>query len=853
MKFSCNIADYYSDIDFRALPKDELVTRMGLQLGAIESFADYAPKYKDVIVVRVVECIKHPNADKLSLCRVDDGGMMQHVERGEDGLVQVVCGAPNVRAGILAAWIPPGATVPASYDTDPFVLEARELRGKVSNGMLASKKELAINDDHDGILEIDEAEIGRVPAVGEPVAPLYGLDDFVIDCENKMFTHRPDCFGNLGIAREVAGIFGKKFTSPEWYGGTVTFDDADEVSLMSDNQIPTKVPRIMTVAMKNVTVKPSPIRLQAYLQRVGIKPINNVVDVTNYVMHLTAQPLHAFDLDKLASRSEKLGVFPRMATKGEKIMLLGNKEVILTEEDMVISTDKQVVALAGVMGGAETEVDETTKNILIECATFDMYTVRRTSMRHGLFTEAVTRFNKGQSPKQNPHVLAYAMKAMNDHAGAVQASNVTDAPLAEDHKGELVFRLYDGVRGPMEGPEPISISFINERLGTQLTIEEVCALLENVEFSAYPKDEAELFYWAPYWRMDIAIPEDVVEEIGRLYGYDKLPVTLPARSSKPAPRNARFDFARSLAKKLQKAGANELLTYSFVHGDLLKNTGTQPEESAYHLRNALSPDLQYYRTSLLPSLLAKVRQNSKAQAGSENNEFALFEIGKAHVKGENKEHEELPKQMRRLAFVHVADQKTAKNYDGAPYYQAKQYVDYVTNGQAKYLPLDTNDYPISAPFQLGRSAVIMVADQVLGIVGEFNHRTKAHLKLPDFCAGFELDIDLLQTHISEKRYKPLSVYPSTEQDMTLEVDETVTWQHIEELLHAELAVAKAESGYDYDIEPLDIYQSEGATKKRITFRIRLTHYEKTLKTEEVSILFAQLAKVAKELLGATLI
>lgn len=445
------------------------------------------------------------------------------------------------------------------------------------------------------------------------------------------------------------------------------------------------------------------------------------------------------------------------------------------------------------------------------------------------------------------------MKAMNDHAGAEQASSVTDAPLVEDDRGELVFRLSEGVHSPMNGPEPIAVSFINERLGTQLTIDEVCTLLENVEFRAYPKDDEELFYWAPIWRMDIAIPEDIVEEVGRLYGYEKLPVVLPARSTKPASRNTRLDFARSVAKKLEKVGANELLTYTFVHGDLLKNTGTDPEQWAFHLRNALSPELQFFRTSLLPSVLAKVRHNNKAQAGQDDNEFALFEIGKAHLKTEKEADEDLPKQMRRLAFVYAADQKAAKKHAGAAFYQAKHYVDYVTNGQAKYLPLDTNEYPISAPFQLGRSAIVLLNDQMLGVVGEFTHKTKSYLKLPDFCAGFELDIDLLMSHLEDKRYKPLSVFPGIEQDMTLEVDEAKTWQHIEELLHAELAVAKAESGYDYTIEPLDIYQVEGSDKKRITFRVKVTHHAKTLKTEEVNALFAQLAKAAKETLDATLI
>ena len=521
MKFSLNLAQDYSNVDLKSISREELLKRIGAQLGAVEEVEDWAPKYKGVVVVKVVSCEQHPNADRLHVCTIDDGGTTTGVKRGEKGLVQVVCGAPNVHAGMLAAWIPPGATVPASFGTsEPFMLDARELRGVVSNGMLASPKELGISDDHSGILELDPEEIGKTPKPGEPLTNYFGLDDFVVDLENKMFTHRPDCFGNLGVARELAGISGLKYKSPDWY----TKDSAEsreqraEVKLEVKNQAGKLVSRFMAVAMSGVTVGKSPVWLQAALARVGLKPINNVVDVTNYVMHLTGQPLHAFDKDKLAS--SHLG--PRMAKKGERLALLNGKTIELTEDDIVISTSEKAVALAGIMGGSETEVDDNTKNIVIECATFDMYNVRRTSMRHGLFTDASTRFTKGQSPLQNARVLAYAIKMMSETAGATQASHVYD------------------IHGKLDEPNIVTVDagFINERLGSKLTAKDIASLLEKTEFEivSVPAGKNKLHIRPPFWRMDIEIAEDIVEEIGRLYGFDKLPLTLPARPAKPAAK-----------------------------------------------------------------------------------------------------------------------------------------------------------------------------------------------------------------------------------------------------------------------------------------------------------------------------
>lgn len=836
MKVSLNLAQEYSNVDLKSIPRDELLRRIGEQLGAVEDVIDWAPKFEGAVIVRVVSCEKHPDADKLSVCRIDDGGKNQDVARTEDGLIQVVCGAPNARADMFAVWLAPGVIVPSSRDKDPFTLEVRDIRGQVSNGMLASASELGISDDHAGIVDVTAEAAGKEPVPGEPLTGYAGLDDFVIDCENKMFTHRPDCFGVLGVARELAGISGLAFKSPDWYLQSPQFEEKNDLPIAVRNDVMDIVPRFMAVAMQGVTVKPSPLWLQALLTRVGIKPVNNVVDVTNYVMHLTGQPLHAFDYDKIKQRSDNPGIFPRLSQKGEKLLLLGGKEIELAGEEIVISTDKQVVALAGVMGGADTEVDENTKNIIIECATFDMYSIRRTSMRFGLFTDAVTRYTKGQSPLQNDRVLLFAMQRMGQLTGAKQASAVIDIHnLAESYDAQT-----------MHGSTMVQASFINERLGGQLTEADICKLLQNVEFATEVTGDAGIQITAPFWRQDIEIPEDIVEEIGRLHGYDKLPVELPERTARPTPKNQLFEYKQLLREKLLRAGANEVLTYSFVHGDLLKKTGTDPERWAYHIRNAISPDLQYYRTSLLPSLLSKIHANIKTQAGSSDNRFAIFEIGKAHVT-EAKENG-LPVQMERLALVFTADDKTARaHHGGAAYYQAKKYLDWITEDQAICEPLKNTDYPITAPYQPGRSATVSIGGEVLGVIGEFTPEVCRGLKLPEFTAGFELDIAMLLKYLEPKPYAPLSEYPGSQQDLTLEVDGSTSYFEVGQALAMALQTRAAEQGYTWALSPQDIFTPEGSDKKRLTFRIEVHHPHKTLKTEEVTALIDLLAEAATSL------
>lgn len=822
MKVSLQLANQYSNIDFTTISVDEILRRIGAQLGAVEEVIDYASRFQGVVIAKVVLCEKHPNADKLNVCLVDDGGVAQGVDRNADGLVQVVCGAPNVRAGITVAWLPPGSTVPSSVDKDPFVLGSRELRGIVSNGMLASAMELGISEDHDGILEISDP--GAAP--GSPLLNLFGLNDVIIDCENKMFTHRPDCFGVLGVARELAGITGQAFVSPDWYNQSAVSSAAPEgtLALAGKNEVVHKVPRFMVQVVEGVTMGPSSTQVQSWLSRLGSRPINNIVDATNFYMHLTAQPTHVFDYDKvkaICNDPENVVIFPRMAVEGEKIDLLNGKTITLTAEDIVIATDKQAIALGGVMGGAATEVDDTTKNIIVECANFDMYTIRRTSMRHGLFTDAVTRFNKGQSPLQNAIVLQKLVADICEQTNAKAGVQYDSAP------EESSFVLE---------PVAVSVDFVNARLGSSLDAEDMQTLLTNVEFQV-EVSEGNLVVTPPFWRKDIEIVEDIVEEVGRLHGYDKLPIVLPMRTTAPAAKNPSLELKSRLRSTLARAGASEIVTYSFVSGKLLEDA-TQNTTEAYQLGNALSPELQYYRLTLTPSLASKVYQNIRAGY----DQFALFEIGKTHIKGQGVNDEGLPIENEVFSLVYAANDKKVAEGTGAAYFNAKQYLDFVAQSLGLTLDFDPIDkdpaYEITKPYDIERSALVTdrSTGNYIGIVGEFKASVRKKLKLPTHSAGFELMLSpILESITGTKRaYKPLARFPHIVQDITFKTSKEQQFGDLFEAV-SETAQQQAEPhGYVASVESRDIYHKEHSPQKHITLRLDVHHPDRTLTTDEVT-------------------
>jgi phenylalanyl-tRNA synthetase beta chain len=827
---------------------DDLVLRIGAQLGAVEEVVPIGDKYKGALIVRVVSCEPHPDSDHMHVCKIDDGRAAENVERDEQGLVQVVCGAPNVRAGMTAVWLPPGATVPSTYfDVDSFVLGTRKLRGIDSNGMLASPKELALGDSHEGILEITDhpdEHANHVP--GTPFDEAYNfVGDHVIDMENKMFTHRPDCFGWLGIAREIEGIYQRPYKSPQWYTQTPEFPgiEAEELKLEVRNEIPELVPRFVAVVLRDIEIKPSPVWLQADLARAGIKSINNIVDYTNFFMLETGQPIHAYDYDKVAARSSGDGAIlvVRKPRPGEKIALLNGKTIEPRPEAMMVATDTELLCLGGAMGGTGTEVDGNTKNIIIEAANWDMYSMRRTAMAHGVFTDAVTRFTKGQSPLQNLAVVAKITDEIRQFAGGKVASPLID----DNHLPQEVME-----RGNVHPPVTVGREFVNVRLGLDLSAEEMKALLTNVEFRV-DVDGGNLTVTAPFWRTDIEIPEDIVEEVGRLYGYDHLPLDLPKRDIVPAPVNPLLDIKRGVRRTLSAAGANEILSYSFVHGNLLEKAG-QDASKAFQLSNALSPDLQHLRLSLTPSLLSVVHPNIKAGY----DEFALFELGIAHHTDDYDE-DGLPREINVLAAIFAANAKAAAGRPGAPYYQARKYLvhllaSFSAMDEVRFVPLskaDLSNNPwlqqIAAPYDAGRSAILYDKQDVAwGVVGEFRPGVHKGLKLPDCVAGFELDPLLFLQTMRKNDYVPLPRFPALTQDICLKIPAGTSYSDVFNFVWREIGSACPENTLP-SLGPVDIYQREDDPEhKQITLRLGLASYERTLTDQEVAGILDNIAAAA---------
>ena len=853
MKVSLNLIKQL--INFELPPVDELVARVNQQLGGVEEVIDLKAKYGGARIVRVVECAKHPDADRLSVTKIDDGGVVADVPRDENGLVQVVCGAPNVHAGMWAIWLPPKSTVPASFDDDePFVLDARPLRGVLSQGMLAAADELAIGTDHEGIVEIKEHDVpaGVELTAGARFAETFGLDDYVLDIENKMFTHRPDCFGQLGVAREIAGIFHHKFVSPEWYKSEQQFAGAEGLELTVTNEAPELVPRFMAVAIRDITVQPSPLWLQCRLVAMGGKPINNIVDATNYMMLMTAQPTHAYDYDKL--RGHKLEA--RMARDGEKVSLLNGKEYELTTDDIVIADGEGVIGLAGIMGGTDTEVSDNTKNIVLECANFDMYALRRTAMRHGIFTDALTRFNKGQSPLQNAAVL----KQLMGMVGGVQASEV------EDKYSPTIFAKNKLLR------KAILPEFLMERLGRKFENTDIIPMLGNVEISVKKQhtitgdeyygdgtgsfrdsrpihiEQDAMYIEPPFWRTDLELPEDIVEEVGRLYGFDKLPRQLPRRSIKSTPKNPRRELKNTVRQSLSRAGANEVLTYSFVHERVLKNA-EQDISQVYKLSNALSPDLQYYRLTVLPSLLDKVHANIKAG----HDEFALFEMGKGHVKMHGLGEDGLPEASQFTDIIYAAKKPGA----GAPFYKMRRLVEQLAHDLGTKLvfkPIEQElNFPVTAPFDQSRSALVETTDGTfIGIVGELKQSVVKNFKLPAYVAAASLDTAGLEAVYAKRgsHYQPLSRYPSTSRDISLKLPTDVNYAAVAQSIDRILKAVDI----DVAFHAVSIYQpSDDVATKTLTFRLVFTSHQRTLVDSDITPIIELIQQVMQQTYGAELV
>lgn len=779
MKISLNALKKYVKID---IPVPDLLRLIGSRLVEIEGTIDLSEKYRGVKVVSVETCEKIEGTH-LSLCQVSDGNT----------LTQVVCGAPNVRAGMLTAWITPGSIVPATFGEENFRLDVRKLRGYESHGMLAAADELGFSGaSHDGIVELDPREAHA----GDDFAEVYDLNDIILDIENKSLTHRPDTFGLIGFAREVAGILGEKFNEPE----ILSIEEKNPIKVrIEDDKICSRytcavldLPNSYFEASRYFT------KTDVFLYKAGMRPVSPVVDLTNILMLETGQPLHAFDYERFVEVGGKSAaeVTVRLAREGETLRLLDGRDIELNSTDIVICSGDTPVALAGAMGGESTEIMKDTKKILLESATFSLYNLRKTQMSHGIFSEAITRFTKGIPASLCLPTLANVVKITQTEPDSLTDRYPSPTPVIK---------------------VKLTAQEVNSLLGTNLKTSQMISVLENVNFGV-KEENGVLEVTAPSWRTDIHIREDIIEEIGRLLGYDNIPLDLPTRPFIGAEIDPVFKFKTELRHIMTDIlGANEVLTYSFVSSALLNAVGEKPD-SLYRITNSISPELQYFRSSITPSLLDKIKQNEN----SGFSDFTIYEINQVSSKTLGLTEENVPKMETHLSVVtlgNIYDAKkiclevfaalgiaasVAPSSSALPYLEKKHSVDI----------LDTEGH-------------------ILATVGEIRAGVASKLKLKHVVSCFEIDLATLMSQPRiQKKLGSFSKFQSVTRDLTLKTPDNVSYAEVEKILRSQL---DSQDDILYTLEVPSIFKKEKTdTFRNITFRITMSSTKKTLETAEIS-------------------
>ncbi|PDM41572.1 MULTISPECIES: phenylalanine--tRNA ligase subunit beta [unclassified Geobacillus] len=791
-------------VDLTGITAKELadrITKSGIEVESVEVLNKGA---KGVVVGHVLECEQHPNADKLRKCLVDIG---------EDEPVQIICGAPNVAKGQKVAVAKVGAVLPGNLK-----IKRAKLRGEESNGMICSLQELGIESKlvpkeyADGIFVFPSDA-----PVGADALELLNLDDEVL--ELGLTPNRADCLSMIGVAYEVAAILGRDVKLP-----AIELQENDEnvhdyISVRVD--APEDNPLYAGRVVKNVKIGPSPLWMQTRLMAAGIRPHNNVVDITNYILLEYGQPLHAFDYDRLGSKE----IVVRRAKAGETIVTLDDTERTLTEDHLVITNGKEPVALAGVMGGANSEVRNDTTTVFIESAYFTSAVIRKASKDHGLRSEASTRFEKGIDPARTKEALDRAASLMAKYAGGEVVGGIVEANTLQEREVTIT----------------ITLDRINRVLGTAITKDEVATILTNLQF-AFTEDNGTFTITVPSRRRDITIEEDIIEEVARLYGYDRLPATLPVAEAKPGKLTPYQAKRRQVRRYLEDVGLFQAITYSLTSEEKATMFALETAEPI-RLALPMSEERSVLRQSLLPHLLEVASYNRARQV--EN--VAVYETGAVYLaNGEN----ELPSEKERLAGV-LTGVWHAHLWQGE-----KKAVDFyvvkgVLDGLFELLGLTNRiEYKQAKREHMhpGRTAHILLDGKTIGFVGQLHPVVQKEYDLKETYV-FELALtDLLNAEVEDIRYSPIPRFPSITRDIALVVDENV--------VAGELQKAIIEAGGELlkEVSIFDVYKGDRLPdgKKSIAFSLRYYDPERTLTDEEVTAVHEKVIQAVEQQFGATL-
>jgi phenylalanyl-tRNA synthetase beta chain len=780
------------------------------------------PTHPGVVVGVVRRCEAHPDADRLTVCTVDDGSGATR---------QVVCGAPNVREGMRAPYAPPGIRLPGDLE-----IAEREVRGVASAGMLLSARELDLWDDHVGLLDL-----GPDAAAGAPLAEVLGLGDAVL--EVSATPNRPDALSHVGVARDAAALLELGFSIPR--ADVVEGADAagDAATIFIDD--PVGCPRYVARVIEDVTIGPSPVWLAARLASAGIRPINNVVDVTNYVLLELGHPLHAFDLDRLGGATIRV----RRAKGGEVMRTLDDVERRLEPDDLVIADAAVPVALAGVMGGGDSEVTGKTRRILLESAYFEPVGVRRTARRHGLHTEASHRFERGADPNVVRLAADRAAALIAELCGGRVRKGAIDVHPAPAEAGRVTLRFArtDAVLGMPVPPR------------TQV------AILERLGFRCLSEDAGEGTFEVPTFRTEMTREVDLIEEVARIHGYDAIPATLPARRPEPEPEaEAPAAHVGAVVGRLREAaaaaGCREVVNYSFLSEDEVRAVLAADESDVdrregrlLRISNPLSAEQSVMRTTVLVSLLSNLRHNRRFQRG----DLALYEIGRVYLADPGGLVHE-PTRFAAIFSGRRAPVAWTTGDEKVDFYDAKGLVE-AALARAGLHSRDVRFVPSAAalPWLHPGSAcrVETVDGKDLGWLGEVHPLVAERLDVPRGVMAVELEVDAIAGVARlVPEYAGVPRFPAVLRDLAVVVDAGLPADRVRAALEAPLPEAESAGIRVVEATLFDVFTGPqvGEGKRSLAWAIRYQAEDRTLtETEAAGVQEALVTRLERDL-GARL-
>ena len=799
MKVSLKWLEDYVDID---LPMAELARKLTMVGTEVKGWQVVGGNWEGIVVGQITAINPHPNADRLLLPTIDLGTEQR----------TMVCGAPNLKLGDKVAFAPVGAKLIDGHTGQFISLEAVKIRGVVSAGMVCSEKELGISDYHEGIMVLP----ADAP-VGTPLADYMG--DVILDLD--ITPNRPDCLSVIGIAREIAALTGRKVRLPK--------DDYDEAAATIDSQVSVEIvdpdlcPRYSASLITGVKIASSPRWMQQRLLASGMRPINNIVDITNYVMLEYGEPLHAFDYNQV--RGKKIIV--RRAAKGEVMVTLDGVKRALSPDILVIADQERAVAIAGVMGGYDSEVTEETTAIFLEAASFNPASIYETGHSLGLPSEARLRFERGISPGVTIPALKRATQLLVEISGGQAARGFIDAYPGEKKR------------------EPIRLrrSELKRLLGVEFTTKQVKDTLASLGFDCKPGGSAaEVRVSVPYWRSDINLEEDLVEEVARIIGYDQIPITM---LSQPVPRqdpSPILGLKQEVSRTLADCGFQEAITFSLTGLDTLTKLLPQShplKPAPLRMANPMTADQEYLRPSLRANLLAALAANQRHEEGG----IRLFELGRVYLARPN----DLPFEPEILCGVLTGprfEQSWRGGDEALDFFDAKGIIE----GLFGQIGVEFSFEPGSdESLHPTRQAAIVIEGKRLGVVGELHPKVLDAFELSGDVYLFEVDLTvLLPFTVEHKLFQPISRFPAVVRDMALVVDEGVSNAQAQAIMRGFPLVT--------EVALFDLYSGEQlpAGKKSLAYRITFQSPKHTLTDDEVNKVQKQILDKLSKQLGATL-